>query len=169
MEARFGIVYRAPADARSTGFEPRSIDCITNTFTLEHVPGADIEAILRESDRILKPGGIFLSFIDYQDHCSFRDSRISVYFLQYPDRQWRWFNSRLHYQNRLRHCHYREMFARCGFEVLSEELKYPSAQDRARLQSLALAEEFQSLSFDDLEVIGSQKVCRAPIESTVPT
>ena len=32
----------------------------------------------------------------------------------YPERQWRWFNSRLHYQNRLRHSNPAECFAIAG-------------------------------------------------------
>ena len=73
------------------------MDCITSTYTLEHIPADDIRRILVECNRILKPGGLILSLIDYQDHYSWLDLRISRYnFLRYSERQWRWFNSSLH-------------------------------------------------------------------------
>jgi|SRR5579871_957979 len=166
LDRRFGIDYRAPADARNTALPADSVDCITNTFTLEHIPPADVRAILRECRRILKPGGALLSMIDYQDHYSFRDPQISVYnFLQYSARKWRWFNSSLHYQNRLRHCQYRQMFFKAGFETLSEELREPSPLDLERLRSMRLSAEFQRFSLDDLRVLGSQMVCRKPAQS----
>jgi SAM-dependent methyltransferase len=162
---RFGILYRAPGDARNTDLPTATFHCITSTYTLEHIPRADVMRILQECRRILKPGGIILSMIDYQDHYSFRDSRISAYnFLQYPERQWRWFNSRLHYQNRLRHSQYLQMFHEYGFEMLSEELKDPSPGEMERLKSLRLSAEFQRFSIDDLAVMGSQLVCRKSAE-----
>lgn len=161
LEERFGVTYRAPVDARRTQIAGASIDCITNTYTLEHIPARDIELLLGECLRILKPAGVILSMIDYQDHYSYRDSRISVYnFLQYPERRWRWFNSALHYQNRLRHCEYRRTFLHSGFAVLSEELDLPSPELAARLKSLRLSPEFRSFSFGELAVLGSQMVCR---------
>lgn len=38
LRTSFGIVYRAPCDARATGIEPGSVDVITSTNTLEHIP-----------------------------------------------------------------------------------------------------------------------------------
>ncbi|HUO29944.1 MAG TPA: methyltransferase domain-containing protein [Bryobacteraceae bacterium] len=161
LEERFGIIYRAPVDARRTEIPDASIDCITSTYTLEHIPASDIALLLTECRRILRPAGVMLSMIDYQDHYSYRDSRISVYnFLQYSHSKWRWFNSSLHYQNRLRHCEYRQMFTRAGFAVLSEDLESPSPQLAERLKSVRLSPEFRSFSFAELAVLGSQMVCR---------
>jgi 2-polyprenyl-3-methyl-5-hydroxy-6-metoxy-1,4-benzoquinol methylase len=99
----FGIDYRAPVDARDTGLPAGSFDLITSTFTLEHIPAPDIAEILRESARLLAPGGVLSSSVDLQDHYSFADPRISVYnFLRFSERSWRLINSPLHYQNRLR-------------------------------------------------------------------
>ncbi len=101
------IDYRAPADARSTGFDAGSIDCVTSTNTLEHIPPADIRLILAECHRILADDGVMSFQIDYQDHYSYFDPRVSVYnFLRYTDREWRWYNPSLHQQNRLRHQDY---------------------------------------------------------------
>jgi SAM-dependent methyltransferase len=167
LEGRLGIAYRAPSDACHTGLEDDSVDCITNTFTLEHIPTPDVRALLQECHRILKPGGILLSMIDYQDHYSYRDARVSVYnFLQYSEREWKWFNSALHYQNRLRHCQYRQMFADAGFETIVEELKGPAQGDLERVRCMRLDADFRQFSFDDLTVRGSQMVCRRPERPT---
>jgi len=100
LESRLGVSYHAPRDARATGFDRGSCDFITSTFTLEHVPGDDIAAILRESVRLLDHGGVVSCSIDMQDHYSFVDPSISIYnFLRYSDRAWRWVNSPLHFQN----------------------------------------------------------------------
>jgi SAM-dependent methyltransferase len=162
LEMRFGIRYQAPADARGTLLGGASVDCIVSTYTMEHIPVADLQAILAEARRILKPAGLILSLIDYQDHYSYRDAHISVYnFLQYTERQWRWFNSPLHYQNRLRHSQYRQLFADAGFEILAEDLKLPGAPDLDRFRGLRLAPAFGSFAVDDLTILGSGMVCRA--------
>ena len=164
LESRLGIAYHAPADTYRTGLADNSVDCITNTFTLEHIPTTDVRGLLRECKRVLKPGGLLLSMIDYQDHYSYRDARMSVYnFLQYSEREWKWFNSALHYQNRLRHCQYRQMFAEAGFETILEELQGPAPGDVDCLKSMRVSAEFRQFSFDDLTVRGSQMVCRRPV------
>ena len=163
LETKLGIAYRAPVEAYDTGIPSGSVDCITNTFTLEHIPPADVRALLRECGRILKPGGLLLSMIDYQDHYSYCDTQMSVYnFLQYSEREWKWFNSALHYQNRLRHCQYRQMFADAGFETVAEELQGPSAGDLERLKSVRLSPEFRRFSVDDLAVRASYMASRRP-------
>ncbi|MCA8996724.1 MAG: class I SAM-dependent methyltransferase, partial [Planctomycetaceae bacterium] len=98
MGSEWGIDYRAPADARCTGLPDESIDCITSTNTLEHIPRQDIAEILVECHRILRPGGIMSFRVDYQDHYSYFDRSIGVYnFLQYAPTDWRSFNPSLHY------------------------------------------------------------------------
>jgi SAM-dependent methyltransferase len=160
LKTRFGIDYRAPADARASGLPSGSIDCVTSTYTLEHIPPEDLRRILSECHRIVKPGKTVLSLIDYQDHYSWRDSRISVYnFLQYSEREWSWFNSSLHYQNRLRHSHYRQMLLDAGFSIASEDLTQPSERDLQRFKSIRLSREFETLPESDLLVLGSRIVC----------
>jgi hypothetical protein len=42
LEPRFGIRYFAPHDARATSLHEGSVDIVTSTFTLEHIPPADM-------------------------------------------------------------------------------------------------------------------------------
>jgi SAM-dependent methyltransferase len=162
LASRFGIEYRAPADARGTGLPPASIDCVTSTYTFEHIPRADVQGVMKECGRLLKRGGVMLSMIDYQDHYSYRDRGISVYnFLQYTEKQWRWFNSSLHYQSRMRHCEYRGMFIEAGLGVLGEELMQPKGRDLQGLAAIRLAPDFYRFPVEELMVLGSRMVCCA--------
>lgn len=121
-----GITYSAPFDARSTGFRENSVDLITSTNTLEHISPGDLETIFVECHRILAPGGIMSMLMDYSDHYSHADGSISPHnFLQFSDREWSAHNHANHYQNRLRHKDYAEMFVNAGFRILLEEQTKP--------------------------------------------
>lgn len=62
--ARRGITYSAPADARKTGLPSASIDCVTSSLTLEHIPPTAISAIFAEMARLIRQGGLLLASID---------------------------------------------------------------------------------------------------------
>ena len=158
-----GIDYRAPCDARQTGLEPGCIDAITSTSTLEHVPAEEIVAILRESRRILRPGGMLSFEIDYSDHYSHGDRSIGPYnFLQFSDAEWSRYNPALHHQNRLRHPDYLAMFDAAGFELIEVDARRP---DHVRLEALGrlpLAPRFQAYDQDDLAVLEGWFLLRRP-------
>ncbi|MDQ6946807.1 MAG: class I SAM-dependent methyltransferase [Actinomycetota bacterium] len=151
--AAVGITYRAPCDARATGLESGSVDYITSTSTLEHIPAADIRPILRESRRILAPGGRLSLFVDYQDHYSYADPSISVYnFLRFGDAEWARWSPSLQYQNRLRHRDYLAIFTDEGFEVVDAETSGGTADDLRALRALELALRFSAYRDEDLAV-----------------
>jgi SAM-dependent methyltransferase len=161
LKERYGIEYRAPADARDTGIAPAAVDCITSTNTLEHVPHDDVARILAECRRILADDGVMSFRIDYQDHFSYFDSRISVYnFLRYSERAWSLYNPALHYQNRLRHSDYLQLAAGAGFEIVEEHRTGPNAADRALLGTLPLDRRFHHYEQPDLGVRNALLVLR---------
>jgi ubiquinone/menaquinone biosynthesis C-methylase UbiE len=157
----YGIDYQAPSDARRTDFEPGSIDCITSTDTLEHIPKRDLSAILGECRRLLREGGVLSVEIDYGDHYSYYDSHICVYnFLRYSDQVWRLFSQSLHYQNRLRHSDYLLAAEDAGFEVLKVFCNEASLVDAASLRRLPIAQRFHGYSEDDLAIKSSLLLLR---------
>ena len=166
LRARFGIDYRAPCDARATGLEAESVDLISSTFTMEHIPRADLAAILRECRRLLAPDGILSSAIDYKDHFSYADPSLSPYnFLTLGDRTWRIVNSALQHQNRLRHRDYVELFEDAGLEIVSVEAEEATPADLATLASLDLAPAFRGgYSPEELGVKSARIVAR-PVNS----
>ena len=63
-------------------FDDSTFDCIVNNQVFEHVE--DIDAVLSEVRRVLKPGGILLSLFPSEDviregHCGFAISRFAAY------------------------------------------------------------------------------------------
>jgi SAM-dependent methyltransferase len=162
LETRFGIRYVAPRDARASGFDAASIDLVTSTNTLEHIPAADIPPILAECRRLLRPNGLVSSRIDLADHYSYFDRNLSPWsFLRYDDARWRWLNSDLLHQNRLRRPDYLGAFAEAGLEVVEEVASRPDEAGLATLARLEVAERFRGYELDDLAVTALVLVARA--------
>jgi SAM-dependent methyltransferase len=91
LEPRFGIRYLAPVAAQATGLPTGSVDFVTSTSTLEHIPEDDLVPLLAECRRLLRPDGAVSSRIDLSDHFSHFDHSLSPYnFLRYSDRRWPW-------------------------------------------------------------------------------
>jgi len=124
---------------------------------------SDIPLIFRECSRLLKKCGLMSFIIDYQDHYSYADNRISVYnFLKYSDSTWRWFNPSLHYQNRLRHPDYIRLLQETGFEVVEEKVLPPSDKDLMYLGRAEISARFrETYDLTELGVRRSHIVARA--------
>jgi len=161
LKQYYGIDYRAPCDPRRTGLESGSIDCITSTSTLEHIPLEDIKALLLECHRILRDEGLMSCIIDYLDHYSYFDKKISAYnYLQYSDATWALFNPALHYQNRLRHRDYLDLFYAAGFEIVEEARYGGTERDLEVIGRLSLDQRFRTYSLQDLAVGSALIVAR---------
>ena len=121
----YGIEYLAPYDASKTDFTDKSLSACISTNTLEHIPKDSIEAIFSELFRTLKDDGIVSAKIDYSDHYAHTDKSISLLnYLKFDEKTWKKYNHNCHYQNRLRHYDYVEIFNRCGFVVIEEDLSF---------------------------------------------
>lgn len=153
LEERFGISYLAPQDARATGLESESIDFVSSTNTLEHIPAKDIVPILAECRRLLRPDGIISSRIDLRDHFCDADAGLSPYnYLRFSDRVWRILNSSVLYQNRLRRPDYLRSFADAGLAIVDETATQPTDEQLTALRNLDLAPRFRSYSLEELAV-----------------
>jgi ubiquinone/menaquinone biosynthesis C-methylase UbiE len=153
LKEYYGIDYRAPCDAKLTGIEPNSIDVITSTSTLEHIPLRSIQLILQECRRILRDDGLVSFIIDYTDHYAYFDSSISSYnYLKYSDTRWALFNSGLHFQNRLRHCDYLDLFRAAAFEVVDEQHPEATDTEMTAIARLPLAKKFACYALRELAV-----------------
>ncbi len=163
LDARYGIRYLAPRDARDTGLPAGSVDFVSSTDTCEHIPAEDLGAIFAECRRLLRPGGTFSCRIDLQDHYSYFDRGLSRYnFLRYSDRAWALVNSPLHFQNRLRAPEYVRLVREAELELVVENPSGPSDEGRAKLQSMPLAERFRGYSPGELGVTILSFVARVP-------
>jgi SAM-dependent methyltransferase len=161
LKEEYGIDYQAPHDARRTGFSASSVDFITSSYTLEHIPERDIGPILVECHRLLQDDGVMSFMIDYQDHYSYFDPTISAYnFLRHSDQTWRFFSSSLHYQNRLRHPDYVRAMQDARFEVVEEDRVEGSADDLQTIRRLPLAPRFRTYGLAELAIRSSVLVMR---------
>ena len=121
----YGIYYIAPYDATKIHLSDKSIDACISTNTLEHIPRFDIMLIFSELYRKLKNEGIVSLIIDYSDHYAHTDNNISLLnFLKFSDHQWKRYNHKIHFQNRLRHYEYINIFEKIGFKAINEDLVY---------------------------------------------
>jgi len=159
----WGIDYRAPADARSTGLPDNSVDAITSTNTLEHIPKQDIANILTECRRILKPGGVLSFQVDYQDHYSYFDRNVSLFhYLQFSESEWKRYNPSLHYQNRLRHCDYIKLYQQAGFDTICDRPQELREEDVQCVSSMTVDSRYADYSVEELATRTSRTVLTKP-------
>jgi SAM-dependent methyltransferase len=159
LRSNYGIEYLAPLDARHTRLTRGFVDFLHSTNTMEHIPPADLSLILKECHQLLAPAGVLSLYIDYRDHYSYTDGKISVFnFLTYSDSLWARYNCLLQYQNRLRHCDYLALIDSCEFRVVEERRITPSEPELKMLDGLDVDGRFRGYSRNDLAITGSHLV-----------
>lgn len=141
-------IHHAVRDAQQTGCESQSVDLIFSTGVLEYIPVPVLQAILKEFRRVITPCGSMSHWISMIDQFWYFDKSITPFnYMKYTTAQWRWFNSPLIWQNRLRQSDYRKMIIGAGFRVVREDIESGDPKD---LQSIQLAPEFQGYAREDL-------------------
>lgn len=151
-------VYFEVRDGRATGLPTGSVDLIYSSGVLHHIPVPVLRGMFTEFQRILRPGGIMTHRLHMIDQFSFFDRSITPFnSLRYTTRQWRWLDSPLTPQNRLRITDYRELFGEYGFKWVQEENRLGLESDLAKVP---LAPEFTRYNRQDLLIIESLATAR---------
>lgn len=146
-------VHFAVRDGRATGLPDAGVDLVYSSGVLHHLPLPVLRGMFAEFRRILRPGGVMAHRLHMIDQFSFFDHSITPFnSLRYSDRKWRWLDSPLTPQNRLRIPDYRKLISESGFEPVNEENRMGTMSD---LASVPLAPEFSHYRTDDLLVIES--------------
>ncbi len=146
----YNINYIAPYNMAATNFPENKFDICVSTNTLEHIPKVSIESIFAELHRVIAKGGQVSAMIDYSDHYAHSDKSITrLHYLQFSEVEYKAYNHTKHYQNRLRHEHYRQIFAAAGFDVLKDE-----PTDACDATTLALCEDLLSGNDSDYATTG---------------
>lgn len=160
--SKAAITYHAPGDAAATNLPPGSVDLVFSNSVLEHIPGPVIEAIMRESRRVLRPGGIAAHCVACNDHYASFDREISfVNFLRFSESEWRMWNNTLLYQNRLRAPDFLRFAEQAGLELVLQERNVRPGTMEA-LQKLPVAQCFRHYNVEDLAATTMDFVVRSP-------
>lgn len=137
-------------DARDTGFKKDFFDLICSNNTYEHIYPEILKSIIKEFQRIVKPGGINSHFIDMSDHFAHLDQSITIYnYLRYSEKQWKRIDNSVQPQNRLRLSDYKKMYDNLDITILAEEHRPGSMED---LKIVKLARPFAEYNPDDVVI-----------------
>lgn len=149
---QMGIEYRVQ-DASRTGLADRSVDHFFSHSVMQYIPRSPLEVLMRECLRVARPHATHSHHILLKDQYSIFDHSITPFdFMRFSDRAWRWLDSPLIPQTRLRIRDYREAFAATGWRMLAEN---SDSGDAAALRRVKLDRRFQGYSEADLLVTGT--------------
>jgi hypothetical protein len=138
-------------DARATELPPKSVDLFFSYSVLEYIPAAIQLELYAKFRRLASPRAVMIHFINLKDqYCSFDRSITPLNCLQYSNAAWRWLNSPLIPQTRLRISDYRRLLVQAGFEIVREN---NTSAPSAMLNTIQLAPEFQNYAALDLLVL----------------
>lgn len=156
------VDYHAPADATRTGLPDASVDVVYSNSVLEHVPGAVIAAMMAETRRVLRPGGVAIHSVNCGDHYAYFDRSITqVNYLAYTEREWRKWNNDIQYQNRLRARDFLALAEGAGLELVFEE-HHAKPHLLAQVASMRIAPEFRDYPPEQLACTSIDFVARRP-------
>jgi hypothetical protein len=145
-------------DAQALPLSAQSVECFFSSGVLEYIPEPVLKNILGEFRRLAKPGAVMTHRLNLVDVYSYFDHKITTLnYLRFSDRQWRWLNSPLIWQSRLRVSDYRRLYHEAGFDVVTEQNESEAAE---KLKQLPLDARFRGYAEADLLVIHSFMVGR---------
>lgn len=156
LASEYNITLMAPRDSRDTGLDEASVNCVFSQEAFEHIAPGLLPEIMAETRRIMTDDGVASIYINYGDHYSGVDKSITAYnFLKYSDSEWKKYNPRLHYVNRLRHVDYIRIFENTGFDIVDAAVRVPEGGESI-LSGIELADEFRTkYTFEELLPTGA--------------
>lgn len=150
--ARFNILARLQ-NVEKSGLDAGSVDLSFSHAVLQHIPPAVLKKIVVELRRVASARSATSHSINLADLFATSDPSITPFnCLKFSEQSWRYLNSPLIPQHRLRIADYRQIFTEAGFKVEKEDNVCGSVEDLKRIR---LAPEFQKYSQEDLLVISS--------------
>ena len=144
---RFGFQYVNDSSGSLARFSNESFDLVVSGGVLEHVQRDAAAPMIRDTYRLLKPGGWGLHSINIGDHLAQYDRRISPkFYLCVPE--WIYLGllqNEVQYINRLQKGEWMNLFRASGFGVVVENGAL------ADITGLNVAKRFQNMSQTDLQ------------------
>ena len=152
-EASGGVIeYRAPADASMTKLPAAAVDVVFSNSVLEHVPPPVIADCFAEAHRILRPGGVVFHSVNCGDHYAYVDRNVhQLNYLQFSDAEWKLWNNRFLYQNRLRAADFLDMARTTGFSI-EVDTSRPHPMRLQQLDTIRVRPQFARYSREQLAI-----------------
>ena len=123
IQNNFKIRYLAPHTIKELKNYTTKFDACISSNTLEHLPLNELQNIISDLKYVMKSDSVLSFAIDYSDHFSHTDNKISsLNFLKYERKEWEKYNTKFLYQNRLRHQDYKKIFIENGYKIVEEKL-----------------------------------------------
>jgi len=139
-----------------------SVDLVFSHGVLEHFPLPLLTCAMAEFHRVCSSSSVMSHFIGMADQFGFGDKSITVFNnLRYSSRAWRWLDSPIIPQNRLRVPDYSNAYINSGFEIVFREDINGAHTDLATVE---IAPEFLRYSKEELLVLYSWLIGR-PVET----
>ena len=162
-QATGGVVtYCAPCDASAVGLPAASVDVVFSNSVLEHVPAPVIARCFIEARRVLRAGGVVFHSVNCGDHYAYVDRSIhQLNYLQFSEADWRKWNSRFLYQNRLRAVDFVDMARAAGFTIEVDSSR-PHPMRLQQLDTISVAPEFAGYSREQLAITSIDFIGRNP-------
>jgi len=159
LYAQLGMQHQIVADGLPRDCPDDSFDLVFSFHVLEHVPAANVPALLAKFYRMLKPGGVMIHQIGIDDHLAHYDARASQKnYLRYSERTWKWFfENDVQYFNRLQRQDWLRLLEAAGFRLEEE------TPGRTRLDGLPIAPRWHTYPQDDLACTILTIVHRKPV------
>jgi predicted SAM-dependent methyltransferase len=160
------IHYHAPGDATSSGLPDGSVDVVFSNSVLEHVLPEVIVPLMRESWRVLRPGGYAIHSVNCGDHYAYCDRTITqVNYLRYSDRYWSLWNNDRQYQNRLRAREFVDAARSVGFDIAFSYHR-PRAELVEEVARMRLPDQFARFTIEELAVTSIDFAAHKPAAAT---
>ena len=130
---------------------PSSLDFSFSHSVLEYIPLASLRRLFHELRSLTKTTGVTAHFVSLKDQFSVFDSDLSPFnYLRYSSRMWKYLDSPLIPQSRLRSSDYLSALSDGGWTLFHQDSQLGKLED---LASIPLAAEFQSYTTEDLRVL----------------
>ena len=126
-----GFQYVVDPSGTLTEFGDGSFAAIVSVNVLEHVEAGIVAQFIRDSYRVLRPGGFSIHQIDLSDHLANYDHGVSrKNYYRFPDRVWEHcFENRVQYFNRVQRPEWIDLFAKQGFELVRQDSVFGDVGD----------------------------------------
>jgi len=140
-------------------FPDNSLQLVVSGGVLEHVKREAVPLLLKETLRVLKPGGWALHSIDIEDHLAHYDRKVSKkMYLAFSERTWtHLFENKVQYINRLQRGEWLALFNAAGFTLVEED------SWTVDIGQLKVAKRYANMNKRDLECAVLRVLFQKPV------